>query len=220
MTTDKISSASGGPPIDPSADTGAAPAVERKDAPSAFDKVMDKKERERDDRDDLRKGAGRTSPKHAPADKDAPLREFPVYHHLRTRTIEPPAAGDLRTDATLPRKVIDEVVQAVRVGVNRAGDKELQFDLKSNVMDGMTIRVSIHDNRVVTILEATSRDVRDKLEAHVGELMHTLTQKGLQVASVEVQYKEPPKQQDQQSREQQQQQQQQEEDESEDWTKI
>ncbi len=108
----------------------------------------------------------------------------------------------------------------MRVGVNRAGDKELQFDLKSNVMDGMTIRVSIHDNRVVTILEATSRDVRDKLEAHVGELMHTLTQKGLQVASVEVQYKEPPKQQDQQSREQQQQQQQQEEDETEDWTKI
>ncbi len=219
MTTDKISSTSGGAPVDPSTAADAAPVSERKDSPSAFDKVMDKQDRERDDRDDVRKGAVRTRPKDAAADKDAPLREFPVYHHLRARTIEPPAGGDLRAESALPRKVIDEVVQAVRVGVNRAGDKELQFDLKSTVLDGMTIRVSIHDNKVVTILEAASRDVRDKLEAHVGELMHTLTQKGLQVATVEVQYKEPPKQQGQQQSHQQQQQQP-EEDETEDWTDI
>ncbi len=49
--------------------------------------------------------------------------------------------------------------------------------------------------------------------------MHTLTQKGLQVATVEVQYKEPPKQQGQQQSHQQQQQQP-EEDETEDWTDI
>ncbi len=158
MTTDKISSTSGGAPVDPSTAADAAPVSERKDSPSAFDKVMDKQDRERDDRDDVRK-----APSDAPQGRRAGVTpccaSFPVYHHPRARTIEPPAGGDLRAESALPRKVIDEVVQAVRVGVNRAGDKELQFDLKSTVLDGMTIRVSIHDNKVVTIL-AASRDVR------------------------------------------------------------
>jgi hypothetical protein len=220
MTIDKTSSAAGGPPLDSGPDKGAAPDVERKETPSAFDKVMETKERDGGHREDARK-AGARDPRAkdaAPVDKEAPLREFPVYHHLRARTLERTASPDLKVERSLPRQVIDEVVQAVRVGVNRAGDKELQFDLKSNVLDGMTIRVSIHEGKVVTILEAASRDVKDKLESHVGELMHTLTQKGLQVANVEVQYKEPPKQQGQQQGQQQQQQQEQED--ADDWTEI
>ena len=212
MSPDKITGPGSGAPLDNVSGAGPVPETESKAAPSAFDRVMEKKEDQPRDRDDShRAGAkdGRVKDKDQPKahDKEMPLQDLSQFLRFRTQTMERPGAlEDFKVDKALPRKVIDEVVQAVRVGVNKAGDKELQFDLKSDVLDGLSIRVSIHDGKVMTILEASTFDVKNRLEASMGDLMHSLEQKGLPGAEVEIKFKEEPhRQQDQSSRQQQQQ---------------
>jgi hypothetical protein len=220
MSPEKVSGPGAGAPLDSLSGAGPTPDVEPKNEPSAFDKVMDKQDDSSHDRGDSRPDGkdSRVKDKEAKSpDKEMPLQDLSQFLRFRTQTMERPSGmEELKVDKALPRQVIDEVVQAVRVGVNKAGDKEMQFDLKSNVMDGLSIRVSIHDNKVVTILEASTLDVKHRLEAGMGELMHNLEQRGLPAAEVEVKFREEPRrQQDQSSRQQRQYQGQPDEDEDE-----
>jgi hypothetical protein len=189
MSIDNVSSSSSSRPV---SGTGADSAVDRseKESPSSFDRVLeDKKELDekskkpadtRDYRRDLKKG-----------DKDVSLKDVPGMFSLRARTLERSSGtGAVSGEMRLPRKVIDEVVQAVRVGVNRTGDKEVSFDMKSTVMDGMSVRVSMHENKVVTTLEVTTLDAKNQLEANLADLKQSLVQKGLDVAEIQVQFKE------------------------------
>ncbi|MBN2430367.1 MAG: flagellar hook-length control protein FliK [Acidobacteria bacterium] len=128
-------------------------------------------------------------------DRETSLSDLSSLFSLRARTLEKPGgSSEVSAVGKLPKKVIDEVVQAVRVGVNRAGDKEVQFDLKSDVMDGMRVRVSMHEGKVMTVLEITTLEAKNLLESNLGELRHALMQKGLDVAQVNVQFKEQPPQ--------------------------
>lgn len=196
MSTERISSGAPAPSVSETAGTREAAESGEKSSPSSFDKVMDKQKEPEGDRDSGHdrqakperglRGAGET-------DKEVPLRDLSAFYHMRAMTMERPSGAEpLRVEKALPRKIIDEVVQAVRVGVNRAGDKEMQFDLKSHVLDGLRIRVSVHDNKVTTMLEVTTLEAQRKLEAHMGELAQTLEQKGLKVSELQIQFKEEP----------------------------
>jgi flagellar hook-length control protein FliK len=196
MGIDEIKSSSSSQSV--SGLTGAESTKEtEKTSPSGFDRVMeDKKEAGRETKDQKsvpEELAERKKLKHL--DRETPLSDLSSLFSLRARTLEKPGGTPaISTENKLPQKVIDEVVQAVRVGVNRAGDKEVQFDLKSNVMDGMRVRVSMHDNKVVTILEVTTLDAKRQLEANLPELKQALVQKGMDIAQVNIQYKEEPQQ--------------------------
>jgi len=210
MSPDKVSGPGGTAPMDNLSGPGPVPDAEPKTSPSAFDKVMEKKEGSGEERDDShRTGSkeGRVKEKDAKAhDKDMPLGDLSQFLRFRTQTMERPSGvEEIKVDRALPRKMVDEVVQAVRMGVNKLGDKEMQFDLKSTVLDGLNIRVSIHEGKVMTILEASTFDVKNRLDAHLGELIHSLEQRGLPAAEVEVKFKEEPRRQQDQSQQQQQQ---------------
>jgi len=198
MSTEKVSSSQPGQAYD-SVDNSAMAESVQKDSPSAFDKVMEKYDRETDDKDGkksgdkkvfkLREGQLKTQ-------EETPLKDLSAFHQMRSRTMER-CGGTAEVGAVkgVSQKVIDEVVEAVRIGTNRAGDREIQLDLKSTVLDGLTIRVSVHNDKVVTVLEAATHDVKSKLESHMGELMHALEQKNLKVEQVEIRFKEEPRQQ-------------------------
>ena len=211
MSPEKVSGSGGTSPMDNLSGAGPVPDAEPKTSPSAFDKVMEKKEGSGEERDDSQRTSskeGRVKEKDAKtSDKDMPLGDLSQFLRFRTQTMERPSGvEEIKVEKALPRKVVDEVVQAVRLGVNKLGDKELQFDLKSTVLDGLNVRVSIHEGKVMTILEASTFDVKNRLDAHLGELIHSLEQKGLPAADVEVKFKEEPRRQQDQSQQQQQQQ--------------
>jgi flagellar hook-length control protein FliK len=196
MGIDEVKSTSSGHPV--SGVTGGEKTKEtEKTAPSGFDRVMEgKKEAGKEPKEQKsipEELAERKKLKHP--DRDTPLTDISSLFSLRARTLEKPSGTPaISTENRLPQKVIDEVVQAVRVGVNRAGDKEIQFDLKSNVMDGMRVRVSMHENKVVTILEVTTLDAKNQLEANLGELKQAFLQKGMDIAQLNIQFKEEPQQ--------------------------
>jgi|GEM_PF-1006322 len=200
MGIDEVKSSSSGQPVSGVSGGDSARETE-KTSPSGFDRVMeDKKETGKESaRESGEKKmtpeelASRKKLKHL--DRDAPLSDLSSLFSLRARTLEKPGGHtDVSAVGKLPKKVIDEVVQAVRVGVNRAGDKEVQFDLKSSVMDGMRVRISMHEGKVMTVLEITTLEAKNLLESNLGELKHALMQKGLDVAQVNIQFKEEPQQ--------------------------
>ena len=198
MSTEKISSSQAGQPFDPVSGNSSAEPLEHKESPSAFDKVMEKMDRDSDDKD-CKKGDKKdfklkdALPK---TQEDGPLKDLSAFHQMKTRTMERcGATGETGAVKGVSQKVIDEVVEAVRIGTNRAGDREIQLDLKSTVLDGLTIRVSVHNDKIVAVLEAATHDVKSRLESHMGELMHALEQKNLKVENLEIRFKEEPRQQ-------------------------
>ena len=46
--------------------------------------------------------------------------------------------GGPRVEGLIAKDKIDQIVESCRVGVNRAGATEMQFDLKSEVLGGLT----------------------------------------------------------------------------------
>jgi len=219
MSIDNVSSTSSGQPIHGASANQDVESAD-KTSPSGFDRVMDEKTRADKESVDEKHAAEETKGKKKPEKKmkkDVDMKDFSSMFSLRARTMERPTGSqDVSAIGKLPRKVMDEVVQAVRVGVNRMGDKEVQFDLKSNVMDGMRVRVSMHENKVMTTLEVTTLDAKNLLEANLGELKQMLAQKGLDIADVNIQFKEEQAQQrrEDSSQRQDQQDQQDEEDET------
>ena len=207
MSVDKISSSSG-QPVDNTRSADAAGASEEKKADSNFDRVMDRKDQhEGQDKPPAEERKPGKTDRRKETQKDLSDKDLSAFISMRSRTLERPSAsaGPAPMGKALPKKVIDEVVQAVRVGVNRAGDKEVQLDLKSNVLEGLRIKVSVHDNKVMTVLEVSSYSVKNTLETHMSELRQALEQKGITMAQVDIQFKETPRQQqDSSSRDQQQ----------------
>ena len=192
MGIDKVSSSKSSPTE--GVRTGDVSKKESKDSPSAFDKVM-KKEEEHAPEEHTKIGQKKQEGKKLKKEKRS-LKDIPILHNLKSRTLEPSFKKVEKTPVDLNvQKAFKEVVEAVRVGVNRAGDKEVQLDLKSNVMDGLRIKISVHEGKVLTTLEVTTIDAKNALEAHIGELKEAFQQKGLPPADVQIQFKEEPKQQ-------------------------
>lgn len=200
-----------------------------KPGPSAFDKVMESPKRDYDpnegrsfdrEKPERFKRAERSDrPGHSDSSEGKkrasredgitiPLEDISTQQQLMSRTMERPSGPGFAPVAThglrgVSQKIVDEMVQAVRVGNNQLGDKELQFDLKSGVMDGMTIRVSVHDGKITTCLQVNTFDAKNQLESHMAELQQGLEAKGVKNMEVNVEFRDDPRESRQQADDQQ-----------------
>ena len=169
-----------------------------KQSPSRFDKILEKREKGREDerndrvREKGNKKDGNEGVKEKKRLKKEDPNEFLKMASLKMRTFE---KGSMQVEnkkgISIDTKVlVDEIVSKMRVGVNRSGSAEVQIDLKSTVLEGLKITISITKEGIVTSFEAANLRVLDGLREHMDDLISGLKEKGVNVSDVKLFLKE------------------------------
>lgn len=88
------------------------------------------------------------------------------------------------------RKVANElaqkIVEKVRVGTNAAGKIEFQIDLRSDVLKGLSVKVSSHNGKIKAVFQGSDRDVLKMIEEQREALTNALSARGLSLEDFRV----------------------------------
>lgn len=94
-------------------------------------------------------------------------------------------AGSDRLRA-IANEIAQKIVERVRVGQNAAGKAEFQIDLRSNVLKGLSIKVSGSNGKISAVFSGSDRDVLKMLEEQADTLKSALGGRGLVLADFKV----------------------------------
>ncbi|MDX2013799.1 MAG: flagellar hook-length control protein FliK [Myxococcaceae bacterium] len=88
------------------------------------------------------------------------------------------------------RKVANElaqkIVEKVRVGTNAAGKVEFQVDLRSDVLKGLSVKISSHNGKIKAVFQGSDRDVLKLVEEQKEALTQALSARGLSLEDFKV----------------------------------
>lgn len=83
------------------------------------------------------------------------------------------------------QKIIDRLVQAFRVGLNRKGEDEVQIDLSREMFEGLNMTLTAGADGAVTVLFKTAGgNVRRLFEKERERIGKALTERGIKVAEI------------------------------------
>jgi len=114
--------------------------------------------------------------------KAEPLPSFQVPMQI-DRVFTP---APVQTAPMIPSQMMEQIVQDVRLGVNEMGVAEFQFDLKSDALEGLKLKISTKDGQVYATFIAENVHVKETIDQGAQELIQALQDKGLQVANLQV----------------------------------
>jgi len=86
-------------------------------------------------------------------------------------------------------EIAQKIVERVRVGTNAAGNAEFQIDLRSNVLSGLSVKVSAKNGRISAVFSGSDRDVLKMLQEQEEALKGALSSRGLQLENFKVEAK-------------------------------
>ncbi len=89
----------------------------------------------------------------------------------------------------IPPQILDQIVQYIRVGLNKNLDKEMQIDLSDKVFRGLSLKVALHQGKLQITFLTANADVRRLFESSKFEMKQALESKGHRVESLQVQAK-------------------------------
>lgn len=88
------------------------------------------------------------------------------------------------------RKVANElaqkIVERVRVGTNAAGKVEFQVDLRSDVLAGLSVKVSASNGKITAVFQGADKDVLKLIEEHEDSLKEALKARGLSLEDLKI----------------------------------
>jgi hypothetical protein len=91
-----------------------------------------------------------------------------------------PNTGSERLRA-IANEIAQKIVERVRVGTNGAGAAEFQIDLRSNVLSGLTIKLSAKNGKISAVFSGSDRDVLKMIEEQSEGLKSALKGRGLKL---------------------------------------
>lgn len=89
----------------------------------------------------------------------------------------------------LANEIAQKIVERVRVGTNAAGQAEFQIDLRSNVLAGLSIKVSGGNGRIKAVFSGNDREVLKMLEEQKDGLKNALAGRGLKLEELRVEHR-------------------------------
>ncbi|MBT3182531.1 MAG: hypothetical protein HN337_08510 [Deltaproteobacteria bacterium] len=134
-------------------------------------------------------GGGNTSRKGmAKALKKAGARSLPIdlkgkFASKLSDTLKATAGPDR---AQLTQQVLNQLIQYVKVGMNRKGEKEIQIDLHEKIFKGLKLRVISREGKVAVTFSASDRKGREILEKNKDDISRALKDKGIEVDEIVV----------------------------------
>ncbi|WP_224250261.1 flagellar hook-length control protein FliK [Hyalangium gracile] len=91
-----------------------------------------------------------------------------------------PTAGSDKLRA-IANEIAQKIVERVRVGTNGAGAAEFQIDLRSNVLSGLSIKLSAKNGKIQAVFSGNDRDVLKMIEEQSEGLKSALQGRGLKL---------------------------------------
>lgn len=89
-------------------------------------------------------------------------------------------------EAGLTQQVINKIVQYVRIGINRKGEKEIQLDLHEAIFRGLKLRVIARGGKVAVFFKASDSKGREVFEKNKDAIRDALMKKGIEVDEIVV----------------------------------
>ncbi len=86
----------------------------------------------------------------------------------------------------LANEIAQKIVERVRVGTNAAGQAEFQIDLRSDVLKGLSIKVSGGNGKVRALFTGTDRQVLKLLREQGQALRDVLQRRGIELEELKV----------------------------------
>jgi hypothetical protein len=81
----------------------------------------------------------------------------------------------------IANEIAQKIVEKVRVGTNGAGQAEFQIDLRSNVLSGLSIKLSAKNGKIQAVFSGRDRDVLKMIEEQSEGLKTALQSRGLKL---------------------------------------
>ncbi|WP_164014951.1 flagellar hook-length control protein FliK [Pyxidicoccus trucidator] len=97
-------------------------------------------------------------------------------------------AGSERLRA-LASEIAQKIVDRIRVGTNAAGNAEFQIDLRGDVMNGLSIKVSARNGKISATFSGSNREVLKQLEEQSEGLRTALGGRGLRLEDLKFEAK-------------------------------
>lgn len=99
---------------------------------------------------------------------------------------KPKDSGASERLRALANEIAQKIVQNVRVGTNAMGKAEFQIDLKSNVLSGLSIKVSGGNGKIKAVFSGNDREVLKMLRENGQNLKNALAGRGLSLEEFRV----------------------------------
>jgi hypothetical protein len=90
------------------------------------------------------------------------------------------------SQAVLAQQVLNKIVQYVRIGINKAGEKEIQLDLHERIFRGLKLRVTEKDGKVGVHFRTSDARGREVFEKNRDAIRDALAKKGIEVAEITI----------------------------------
>lgn len=84
----------------------------------------------------------------------------------------------------IANEIAQKIVERVRVGTNGAGAAEFQIDLRSNVLSGLSIKLSAKNGKIQATFSGSDRDVLKMIEEQSEGLKTALQGRGLKLENL------------------------------------
>ncbi len=86
----------------------------------------------------------------------------------------------------IANEIAQKIVERVRVGTNAAGKAEFQIDLRSNVLKGLSIKVSGGNGKISAVFSGSDREVLKLLREQSEQLKSALSGRGLTLEELRI----------------------------------
>ncbi len=83
-------------------------------------------------------------------------------------------------------ELAQKIVERVRVGTNQLGNAEFQIDLRSDVLSGLSVKVSSQQGKIRAVFSGSDRQVLKMLEDHKEALQNALEARGLRLEELKI----------------------------------
>jgi len=84
----------------------------------------------------------------------------------------------------IANEIAQKIVERVRVGTNGAGAAEFQIDLRSNVLSGLSIKLSAKNGKISAVFSGSDREVLKMIEEQSEGLKSALNGRGLKLETL------------------------------------
>lgn len=91
-----------------------------------------------------------------------------------------------KTPTTLPKALLDQIVQYCRLVTKTDGDKEFDIQLHEEVFKGLRLKVALEKGKIQATFVTSSQEIQRLFLARKSALRQALAEKGIDVASINV----------------------------------
>jgi hypothetical protein len=100
--------------------------------------------------------------------------------------VRPKSTGDSERLRKIASEIAQKIVERVRVGTNRAGNAEFQIDLRSDVLSGLSLRVSSSGGKINVVFSGSDRNALKLVEEQSEALRNALSVRGLTLTNIKL----------------------------------